>query len=142
LNTPFHLMILKAFSAQRNTIRPRMADLGLSPGQPKILNILTMRGECLQKDLAEACDIEPATVSKLLNNMEENHLITRGTVPGNKRAVEISITPKGSRLQKEISLACSQVERKALENFSEEERRSFESYLCRMYHNLTGKEMK
>ena len=86
MNTPFHLMILKAFSAQRNTIRPRMAGLGLSPGQPKILNILTMRGECLQKDLAEACDIEPATVSKLLNNMEENHLITRGTVPGNKRA--------------------------------------------------------
>ena len=142
MNIPFHLILLKAFSAQRNAIRPRMASLGLSPGQPKILNILAMRGKCLQKDLAESCDVEPATVSKLLNNMEENDLIIRNSVPGNKRAIEIAITPKGNCLQKEIALACTQIEEKALKNFSETERENFETYLCRMYHNLTGKEMK
>lgn len=142
MNIPFHLILLKAFSAQRNTIRPQMANLGLSPGQPKILNILAMRGKCLQKDLAESCDVEPATVSKLLNSMEKNDLIARSSVPGNKRAIEIAITPKGTRLQKEITLICAQIEEKALKNFSETERENFETYLCRMYHNLTGKEMR
>lgn len=54
MKTPFHLIILKAFHAQRNQVRPYMAELGLSPGQPKILGFLTLRDRCMQKELAGA----------------------------------------------------------------------------------------
>ena len=142
MKTPFHLVLYKAYSAQRSNIRPYMATIGLSPGQPKILSTLLMRGPCLQKELAEACAIEPATVSKLLNNMEAEGMIERHIVAGNKRAVEIRITEKGEALKRHFMQHCDQMESAALAGFTDKEAQLFADFLCRMYRNLTGKEIE
>lgn len=138
MNTPFHLILFKTFSAQRNAIRPYMAEAGLSPGQPKILTYLSLHNNCIQKDLAKACDIEPATVSSLLNVMEENGLIKRLAIKENKRAFCISITDKGLEAHKKIEGFFQQIEAASLSGFSEEEINLFKTYLCRMYKNLTS----
>jgi DNA-binding MarR family transcriptional regulator len=54
-----------------------MTKIGLSPGQPKILTYVSEHNCCMQKEIAIALDIEPATVSQLLNNMAQNGLIKR-----------------------------------------------------------------
>ena len=77
MKIPFNLIVLKTFHAQKNKVRPLMNAIGLSPGQPKVLTFLALHGACLQKDLAAACDIEPATISKLLNLLEEKGYLER-----------------------------------------------------------------
>ena len=64
--TPFYIILFKVLHAQRGQSRPFMETIGLSPGQPKLLNHLAQHGECLQKELAAALDVEPGTISKLL----------------------------------------------------------------------------
>lgn len=136
---PFNLLILKVFHAQKNRVRPAMAEIGLSPGQPKLLTFLALHGECLQKELAAACDIEPATISKLLNLLEENGLIARSDRAGDRRAVAVDLTEKGRRLyENEIRVRIEKINSDALRDFSEAERQEFERYLRRMYRNLTG----
>ena len=54
-----------------------MAQIGLSPGQPKILRHLSTQNNCMQKDIAQALDIEPATVSHILSKMAVSGLVTR-----------------------------------------------------------------
>lgn len=139
MDIPFHLLILKAYNAQKNKMRPFMQALGLSTGQPKILSFLRMRDGCMQKDLAEYCNIEPATVSRLLNHMEERGLIARRIDDGNRRAVRISITETGKETEQRMRLYFQEVNRISLDGFSEEEREQFMDYLRRMHENLTAR---
>lgn len=142
MNTPLHLLLMKSYHAQRSRIRPYMSSIGLSSGQPKILNYLIKHDHCMQKELASACEIEPATVSKILDNMEEADLIKREIVVENKRAFAIAITAKGKLLQKKWRKHCQEVEDYALSGFTQVEKEQFESYLCRVYKQLTDKEIE
>lgn len=139
MKTPFHMMMFKAFHAQRNQIRHNMSNYGLSPGQPKVLRYLAHHEDCMLKDIARNCDVEPATVSKILNNLEDNGMLTREVVKDNKRALSLRITPKGEHALSLWTMHCNEVEEHSLQGFSEEERRQFEEYLSRMYKNLTDR---
>lgn len=139
MKLPFNLLVLKVFHAQKNRVRPEMALIGLSPGQPKLLTFLALNGECLQKDLAAACDIEAATISKLLNSLEENGLIRRDTHSGDRRATRIALTEAGSWLyETEIRPRIGAINQCSLSEFTPEEAELFQRFLKRMYRNLTG----
>lgn len=142
MELPFNLLILKVFHAQKNQVRPKMTEIGLSPGQPKVLTFLALHGPCLQKKLADACDIEPATISKLLHSLEELELIERNNRPGDRRATEIKLTQAGQELfENEIAGRIDTINTTSLSGFSEHEREQFILYLKRMYRNLTGQNL-
>ncbi|CAB1245812.1 MarR family transcriptional regulator [Ruminococcaceae bacterium BL-6] len=134
-----HNAVYRAFHAQRNKLRPGMEQIGLSPGQPKILRYLFQRENCMQKDIAEALDIRPATVSSLLDNMGRAGLIQRSDAATRRRAESISITEKGRQSFEKWQRLCDEVEEESLAGFTGEEQERFFGYLCRMYQNLTGK---
>jgi DNA-binding MarR family transcriptional regulator len=140
METPFHLLILKLSLAQKKLIRPSMQELGLSAGQPKILSFLKRHGECIQKELAGYFEIEPATVSKLLDNMEAAGLIERRA--RDKRAVFVRLTEKGQQMEEKAEKRFEEIRKMELSGFSEREKAEFISYLCRMYQNMTGKEVE
>lgn len=142
MKTPFYFIMFKAFHAQRKQIRKNMDKFNLSPGQPKVLMYIATHNDCMLKDIANHCDVEPATVSKLLNALEDNGMLVREVVENNKRALRLSITKKGKKALKQWDVHCHEVEQIALNHFSEEEKAKFEEYLCRMYHNLSGKELE
>ena len=43
-----HMLLYRAYHAQTNYLRPRMARLGLGPGQPKLLAYLAVHGTSTQ----------------------------------------------------------------------------------------------
>ena len=139
--TPFYIILFKVLHAQRGQSRPFMETIGLSPGQPKLLNHLAQHGECLQKELAAALDVEPGTISKLLTAMEENGYITRSSIAGDRRAIRIAITEEGRKRQLLYSSHMDKVAARMMQDFSPEDREAFEDLLCRAYQNLTGKEI-
>lgn len=142
MKTTFHFLSFKTFHAQRNKIRLNMVDeFGLSPGQPKVLRYISMHTDCKLKDIAEECDVEPATVSKLLNGLEDLKMLTREIDPQNKRALKLRITQRGIEALEKWNSHCHEVEEMSLMGFSDEERQQFENYLSRMYTNLTGREI-
>lgn len=138
----FHSLMFKTYQAQKKKIRKHMPEVGLSPGQPKILNFLLGHNQCMQKDIALNCDIEAATVSKILNVMEEHDLVTRTMDENNRRAGCIAITKKGKLAVEEWNIRCREVEMLALKDFNAQEKAEFESYLCRMYENLSEKKVE
>lgn len=137
-----YMALYRTFHAQKNRIRPGMTEMGLSPGQPKVLGHLSRGDGCMQKEIAAALDIEPATVSQILSNMEQNGLIRRSGALERKRAESVFITDAGREVYGRWQSLCQGVEGEALEGFSEQERQRFAEYLSRMYRNLTGKELE
>ena len=133
------MVLFRTFHAQKNKIRPGMDNIGLSTGQPKVLDYLSRRDNSMQKDIAAALDIEPATVSQILNNMEQAGLIKRSEPALRRRAEAVTMTEKGREYYEKWQLLCKEVEEISLKGFSENEKEQYLDYLCRMYLNLTGK---
>ena len=142
MSVSLHHAVYMTNNAQKNSLRPGMVQIGLSPGQPKVLRFLSAHDSCMQKEIAEALDIEPATVSRLLANMEQNGLVARSTPAERRRAESVSITEEGRVAFARWEMVCHTVEEQSLQGFSEEEGQQFLKYLCRMYQNLTGKPLK
>lgn len=93
--TSLHLLLLQAQSAMQRTIMSQAAAMGLTSGQPKVLEFLLQAGECNQKTIAAHCEIEPATVGSILMRMEREDLIARSQRDGNRRSLYVTLTPKG-----------------------------------------------
>ena len=68
---------MKTCLRMKRLVSAQAAPLGLSPGQPKIPEFLAQHGEHEQKDIADCCEIEPATVGSILLRMETAGLVTR-----------------------------------------------------------------
>jgi Transcriptional regulators len=139
MSVGLHMAINKTYHAQKNKTRPGMLGIGLSPGQPKILSYLIKNNHCMQKEIAAALDIDPATVSQILNNMVQAGLIQRSALAERRRAESVSITEKGREVHEKWQLLCKEIEEISLNGFTGEEREQFLDYLHRMYQNLTGK---
>ncbi len=142
MSVSLHHAILMTFNAQKNSLRPGMVEIGLSPGQPKVLRFLAAHDSCMQREIAEALNIEPATVSRLLSNMEQNGLVVRSTPEECRRAESVSITQEGRSAFAQWETVCHTVEEQSMKGFSEEEEQQFLKNLCRMYQNLTGKPLE
>lgn len=142
MNVPLYMLIFKTHHAQRRKNRANMSSFNLSPGQPKVLRCISERSDCKLKDIADECDVEPATVSKMINALEEKGMLTRQVNPQNKRAYLLNITEAGREALRKWDEHCLEVEEQSLAGFSDEEKEAFRDYLSRMYLNLTGKEIK
>lgn len=142
MSVSLHHAVYMTFNAQKNSLRPGMVQIGLSPGQPKVLRFLAAHDSCMQKEIAEALNIEPATVSRLLSNMEQNGLVTRSAPEERRRAESVSITEEGRIAFAQWETVCHTVEKQSMQGFSEKERQQFLENLCRMYQNLTGKSLE
>ena len=64
-----HILLYRAFHAQRNYLRPSLQELGLGSGQPKLLAYLAARGPCHQRQLADYFDVYPANVSRMVDSL-------------------------------------------------------------------------
>ena len=136
MKTPFYLLVYKTFHAQKNRIRPGMGTLGLSTGQPKVLSYLMRHESCLQKELAEAFDIRPATISHILSNMEEKGLIRRTADENDQRQKQVTATEKGRELNSLVQAAFQEAEAVMVKGLRLEETEALRLLLYRVIENL------
>ncbi|WP_071442190.1 MarR family winged helix-turn-helix transcriptional regulator [Traorella massiliensis] len=142
MRLPFYMLMFKVFHAQRNRMRKDMLQFQLAPGQPKVLRYISAHSECMLKEIAEECDVSAATVSKILNSLEEKKMLHRRIDPENKRAYQLRITEKGQQALDLWNEHCIKVDNISLKGFSDEEKKLFWDFLERMYENLTGKDIR
>ena len=57
-----HTLLARTAHAQRNYLRPYLKEMGLSPGQPKVLRYLSERDHSSQRELADYCDVDPSAI--------------------------------------------------------------------------------
>ena len=70
MNYAIHTLLARTGHAQQNYLRPYLSQLGLSPGQPKVLRCLYAKGSCSQKELADYCEVDPAAICRMLDILE------------------------------------------------------------------------
>ena len=117
-----HYLLMKTHSQLNRRIMAEAAALGLSPGQPKVLECLNTYGECNQKTIARHCEIEQATVGSILLRMERDGLVRRVQKDGNRRALYVSLTEKGVQAALQVQQIFRQADAEITAGLSAEER--------------------
>ena len=132
----YHKLMMENHTLFSKMVFERLSGQELSAGQPKVLEYLIEHDGVAQKDIAEACIIEPATATSLLARMEKTGLIDRRSREDDKRYILVYLTEKG-RARAEASVnVLSDVEEHVFEGFSDAEREAFFSYLEQVNRNL------
>ena len=135
----FHMLLYRAFHAQRSYLRPCLGEIGLVVGQPKLITYLASRGPCGQRELAQYFEVDSAAISRMVDSLEKGGFITRRPSEENRRCNSIELTEKGQRANQAWREQCGAMEALMLEGFSEKERTQFAEYLSRAYQNLKGR---
>jgi MarR family transcriptional regulator, organic hydroperoxide resistance regulator len=131
-----HYLLMKTHTVLNRKISIEAAKLGLSSGQPKILDYLYKYGECNQKKIASYCEIEQSTVGSILLRMETAGLIKRCQHYGNRRSLYVSLTKKGMEMAVAMNKVFEQEDTRALKSLSEEEQIQLKSLLNKVCNSI------
>ena len=89
-----------------------------------------------QKDLEKEFGITRSTASKVVNRMEQKGLIRRECVAEDARLRKLTLTPEAWDIFHKMEVDDTNLERKLMKGFSEEETEKLRGYIDRMYENM------
>lgn len=133
-----HYLLMADHSLLQKSFFAGIRETELTPGQPKILDYLSDHDGVVQKEIAEGCYIEPATMTSVLLGMEKKGLVVRKNLNGNRRNLYVYLTDKGRTLAAKIRSKFGAIEEEALFGFDDDEREKLIDLLMRVNKNLQG----
>lgn len=88
--------------ALRKAFGRRVSGLGVTGAQWKVMFRLTRKPGLRQTDLAELLDLEPITLSRIIDRLEEAGLVERVADPADRRAWRLHVTAKAQPLVEKL----------------------------------------
>lgn len=131
-------LMVRGEKARKQIFSPLLSGFGLTPGQgqARILHRLLLKDHVTQKELADSCRMEVATMSRNLDKLEGLGLLTRENNPDRRRSFLICLTEKGLTEAMEIKKVFEQFEEIVCEDISKDEVEVFCRILLKMCENL------
>jgi DNA-binding MarR family transcriptional regulator len=130
------LALAQASKAHRQAIDTLMRDLGLHVGQEMILMRLWENEGQTQTQLAEQMCVEPPTITRMIQRMEQEQLLERRPDPSDARIQRVYLSCKGRALRAEVERSWQQIEDQLVRGFTAEERILMRRLLIQLRDNL------
>ncbi len=131
-----HYLVMANYLQFQKSLISNINNPELTSGQPKILEYLLFHDGAVQKEIAEACYIEPATLTSVLLGMENKELVIRKNKEGNRRNLYVYLTDKGKNLANQIVEQFEQIEKRALSGLSGQDIESLNRMLAEICKNM------
>lgn len=109
--------------ARRKIVQNFLKEIGLTPGQgqARILQFLAEHEPVTQKKLADACDLDVTTMSRVLDRLEKEGYLKREKNPQCRRSYLIALTENGYKKAEEIAEGFQKLDEKICAGLKEEE---------------------
>lgn len=124
--------------AMKNCLERELAKIGVSPSQWMLLTALGERNKQVQTDLARMVNLDNATVTRIIDKLEEMKLLIRKQDKGDRRVQIVSLTPKGRSAYKKWNTVGEKVNSIATENLSATQLDNTLNLLAVVLKNLTN----
>lgn len=111
---------------------------GLTVPKYRILMVLRQHRVLSFKQIAQMTRIEPPTLSRLLNTLEESGLIRRSRSVADTRSVMVSLSPAGRSAAEKVIPFSKAVEDMVMQGVSEADAATFRRLLGELYENVLG----
>jgi DNA-binding MarR family transcriptional regulator len=130
-------LLVQTCKAHRALAEKLWSEIGLHVGQDMILRQLWPAEGCTQSELADRLCIQPATVTKMLQRMEQTNLIQRRGDPDDQRVSRVYLTDQSRALLQPYEETWAKLEQYLLEGLSLEERVLLRRLLIQLQNNLS-----
>jgi len=121
----------------RRDFDARARSIGVTRPQWQVLALVNRNEGINQGGLAELIEVEPITVARMVDRLQDSSLIERRSDPADRRAWKLFLTDKGRGLLRELQPHGAAMAQHMLEGLNTEERAQFSGLLERMRANLT-----
>jgi DNA-binding MarR family transcriptional regulator len=120
----------------RRSFNRRVQDLGLTQAQWQILAYLSRHEGIRQAKLADMLDMQPISVTRLVDRMESAGWIERRPDPADRRAVNLHLRDKAGPILEQMWERGAQTRQLAMKGISAEKQKEFLEILQQMRINL------
>ena len=129
--------LLAQFSqAYRSLSDSFMDQIGMHRAQSGLLCRLYVQDGMTQSEIAEQLGVQGATVTSILQRMEEAGLVTRHRDPEDNRLVRVYLTPAGKEKERAITEQFMKLQGAVFEGFDEGQRAALRQMLRQMLHSM------
>jgi len=99
--------------ALRKAFGRRAASVGVTGAQWKVLFKLTLKPGLRQTDLADMLDLEPISLTRLIDRLQEAGLVERSADPADRRAWRLHVTGKAEPIVAKLRAIADEMMRDA-----------------------------
>lgn len=122
--------------SHRSRIDAALAELGLHVGQEIVLLQLWAENGLTQSELVERMQLEPPTLTKMLQRMEKAGLVERRRDLQDARVCRVYLTKRGYSLQEPVNRCWMTIDERLLSNLTLEEQLLLRRLLLQVRSNL------
>ena len=115
-------ILSKANQRVYSTFKSRLQPYGLTPMQALLLNALYEEEGLAAGELGKRLALDSATLSGVMDRMEENGWITRNAFKEDRRVLNIHLTDKSRQLRNKFLKDTEELNKEVLSIFNMEER--------------------
>ncbi len=126
-------LFFRLWRASHTRVSEALGSIGLTPALFGVLNVLAARDGAIQQELGSTMGIDPSTMVSLIDQLESAGLAKRRPHPRDRRARQVSITPKGRRLLQRARKLALEAEDEVLGGLTAAERRELLTLLRRAF---------
>jgi MarR family transcriptional regulator, organic hydroperoxide resistance regulator len=117
-------------------IHTLLETLGLYRGQPSVLQALWEQEGLMHTDLARRLQVQPATITKMLQRMEKAGFVERRPDPDDQRVSRVYLTEPGRSVRAGVQQVWRQLEEEAFAGFTLPERVLLRRFFLDIRENL------
>ena len=121
----------------RRAFNARTRDSGITALQWRLITYLRRHEGIRQGPLAELIEVEPITLSRMIDRLAEAGLVERRADPADRRAWQLHLTPRANELLSGIRQIAETLTDEAAEGLSEDERDQLIALVERVRSNLS-----
>ena len=130
--------IAETAHALRKAFDRRASALGVTRAQWKVLFRLTRYPGLRQVELADMLDVEPITLCRIVDRLEEAELVERQRDPEDRRAWRLQVTDKAEPLVERLTSLGSELVGEAFADIDRSELDQVRGVLARVRENVAA----
>ncbi|MBS0410426.1 MAG: winged helix-turn-helix transcriptional regulator [Proteobacteria bacterium] len=113
-------------------------DTGINMNRLRTLSVIRRLEGCTMKDLARLTAIDRTTLTRSVDQLVQQGLVERSTPAGDRRKVQMCLSPAGLAFHTEALKVVADFNRRALDGVPRKDQVKMLGILNRVIHNLTG----
>lgn len=114
----------------------RLRAIGINASQWRVLSVLRSSGTLSVSRITDRTLMEQPTVSRVVNQLEQDGLVSRRPSKEDTRITDVTLTAKGNEAFQSIFPAARRHEESAMDGFSRAEIATLKSLLARIEANI------
>src|SRR3954470_4855894 len=138
MDTNFAFEVNETAQALRRTFERRAAEHGVTRAQWRVLSRLKRRDGQRQVELADALDVEPITLCRMVDRLAEAGPVERRADEKDRRAWRIHLTPAAAPILERLRALAADFLAEALEGIGPAEQAATRNILARVRANLAA----